>query len=332
MLNKKIISVSKKTDIPAFFSEWFMDKIKKGYCSYPNTFNPNAIYKCSLKPEDVLVFVFWTKNPKPLMKYLKTLDEIGYKYYFQFTVSPYGKFMEPNVPSVEERVEIFKELSSMIGKEKVIWRYDPIIISDKTDYQYHILRFEKLAEQLKTYTEKVVISILDNYKLINKRMPVQNFDNDMGKLIQNFEFINFIKKLISISENAGIIIESCAENIEKFGDIQGIRKGSCIDKEVIQKILNLDMEKYDFKKSDGERENCLCLDHIDIGMYNTCPHECHYCYANNKIQREKNISIDSDTLVPVNSSLRSETKKKGILKKAIKKKNENIKINNHQLF
>jgi len=131
------IGASRRTDIPAFYSEWFMNKIEIGFCKTINPFNAKQIKTVSLKPKDVDAIVFWTKNPEPMLKYINKLENIGYRYYFQFTLNDYPKELEPKVPIVTERIATFKKLSEMIGKQRVIWRYDPIIFSNVTDLNYH---------------------------------------------------------------------------------------------------------------------------------------------------------------------------------------------------
>ncbi len=163
-----ILSVSRRTDIPAFYAEWFMNRLKAGFVYVRNPFNIYQVSEVPLTPDNVDAIVFWTKNSKPLHQYLSEIDNMGYKYYFQFTITPYGKEIEENIEKKEKIVETFKNLSEKTGKEKVILRYDPVILNDKYTIDFHIKSFERLCSILSSYTEKVVISFLDDYKKISK--------------------------------------------------------------------------------------------------------------------------------------------------------------------
>ena len=259
-----ILSVSRRTDIPAFYAEWFMNRLKAGFVYVRNPFNIYQVSEVPLTPDNVDAIVFWTKNSKPLHQYLSEIDNMGYKYYFQFTITPYGKEMEENIEKKEKIVETFKTLSEKTGKEKVILRYDPIILNDKYTIDFHIKSFERLCSILSNYTEKVVISFLDDYKKISKNIKCQNI-----KEITEDEM-----NIIDIAGRYNLILESCAEeiNLKKYN----IHHGKCIDDELIGKITNsvLDVSK------DGQRTACGCVKCIDIGEYNTCLHKCLYCYAN----------------------------------------------------
>ena len=274
-----IISVSRRTDIPAFYSEWFYNRIKEGYVDVVNPFNAKQANRVSLKKEDVECFVFWTKNPKDFMKRLDELD--GYNYYFQYTLNSYGKDIECNVPSKsDELIDNFINLSKKIGKEKVIWRYDPIILTDKYTIDYHIKYFEKLVVILHKYTEKCVISFLDLYKKTER-----NFKNIKLEDL-TFDKMDLIAKEFSIICNKyGLKLATCCEDIklEKYGIIHN----KCIDDELIERITN---KKLSSIKRDAQRKACGCVKCVDIGVYNTCLHNCLYCYANfNKEIRVRNI-------------------------------------------
>ena len=266
-----ILSVSRRTDIPAFYSEWFINRIKEGFVYVRNPFNVNQISKVNIKPDVVDCIVFWTKNPKPLMGHLKELDERGYKYYFQFTINPYGSDLEKNIGNKEKIIKTFKELSEKIGPEKVIWRYDPIIITTKYSQDYHFKQFAMLSEMLKSFTRKVVISYFDDYRKVKKNMKgldVKDFsEQDMYDIAKQFSII---------AKKHDLVIETCAEAIDLSS--LGINHGKCIDGDLIEKIIGYDIQYKD--KRDNNRENCGCMKCIDIGQYDTCVHNCIYCYAN----------------------------------------------------
>jgi hypothetical protein len=159
-----IISASRRTDIPAFYSEWFMNRIRAGYCTTINPFNRHQVARVSLRPNDVDVIVFWTKNPEPLIQHLEELDNCGFRYYFQYTLTGYPKAIEPSVPEPKKGISTFKKLADLIGPEKVIWRYDPIIISNRTDSDYHKKQIDHIARELEGFTHRLVISVVDEYR------------------------------------------------------------------------------------------------------------------------------------------------------------------------
>ena len=265
-----IISASRRTDIPAFYSKWFMNRLKEKFVLVRNPVNRKQISKIPLSPEFVECIVFWTKNPLPLLPELETIDQLGYKYYFQFTLTSYNKTIEPNVPKKTILIDSFKKLSYKIGKEKVIWRYDPILISDVFHYNYHLEWFHYMAEQLSGYTDKCIISFLDVYKKCERNMK----EIALAKVSQK-DRTSLAGELASISKSFGIVMASCAEDID-LSSI-GISHGKCIDDSLISKINHRTIE---IEKDKNQRDACGCVKSIDIGAYNCCKHNCVYCYAN----------------------------------------------------
>ncbi len=267
-----IISASRRTDIPAFYGEWFMNRINEGFVYTKNPFNCHAISKISLSIDVVDMIVFWTKDAKNFMRYLDKLDEIGYEYYFQFTLTPYDKNIEPGLRDKNDIVKTFIELSKRIGKEKIVWRYDPILMNENIDVKYHVDNFKKYVNLLSSYTDSVIISFLDDYKRIGHRK--QNFRKPtLNEMIQIGEAFS------KIAEGNSISIKTCAEEIV-FKN--GIEKASCIDPVLIAKIIKQPIK---IKKDKNQRKECLCVESVDIGEYDSCLHSCEYCYANvsNKI-------------------------------------------------
>jgi len=270
-----ILSVSRRTDIPNYYSEWFFNRIKAGFVYVRNPMNPHQVSKVAITPEVVDCIVFWTKNPWPM---LNRLDELAdYAYYFQFTLTGYGKDVERNVPHKKENmIPIFQELSRKIGAQKVIWRYDPIIFTNKYTPEYHLNAFEQIATALNGYTEKCVISFVDLYAKNKKAMQALDFYE-----MEHDELLKFAKKLAEIAKDNGISVESCAEGINL--DACGIEHNSCIDKTLIENILDC---RLNVGKDSNQRKECGCVESIDIGTYDTCKNGCVYCYANSS---EKNI-------------------------------------------
>ena len=228
-----IISASRRTDIPAFYSKWFMNRIKDGYVLVQNPYNTKQIRKVFLTPFQVDAIVFWTRNAKPLIPYLDDLDKLGYNYYFQYTITGYKRELERINPSPQKAIETFIELSDKIGKEKVIWRYDPIILSDYSNYNEHLRLFEKISNMLENKTDKVVISFADHYKKITNNLRNIGYKD----ILENKkELYLFCEELSNIAKNKNIQIETCTEEIDI--SIFGINPTKCIDDKLIDKLFN----------------------------------------------------------------------------------------------
>lgn len=263
-----ILSASRRTDIPAFYSEWFFNRVKEGFLYVKNPMNRKQISKILINQSVVDCIVFWTKNPKPMFDKLDLINQFAY--YFQYTLNPYGNSIEQKVPSIETSINNFKFLSDKIGPEKVIWRYDPIFITNEFNSENHLLSFEKIAGSLSNYTSKCVISFLDVYKKCERNMKTLKYRT----LTDNEKFI-ISSKISKIALEFGIKVETCAEEIDLTSI--GIHKGKCIDDELISKISKKNLN---IKKDKTQRDVCGCVSSIDIGTYNTCRHNCIYCYAN----------------------------------------------------
>lgn len=264
-----ILSVSRRTDIPNYFSDWFLNKVSNGYLYVRNPMNNHQVSKIEINREVIDCIVFWTKNPKNM---IPKLDELkNYPFYFQFTLTPYDKDIEPGIPSKrDELIDTFITLSNKIGKERVIWRYDPILINNKYTLEYHIKTFSEMADRLNGYTDKVIISFIDSYAKIKKNMKeleiVDISVEDMKSIAREFTII---------ASRNNLLIETCAEMIELKE--YGISHGKCIDDNLISRITGA---KLDIKKDKNQRKECGCMESIDVGAYNTCINGCKYCYAN----------------------------------------------------
>jgi len=265
-----IISASRRTDIPAYFSDWFLNRIKEGFVMTRNPRNPKQVRRIDLTPSDVDGIVFWTKNPMPLIKHLAELQD--YMYYFQFSITPYGKDIEVNVP--EKNTEIFsafKELSNYIGPDRIIWRYDPILINPKYTIEYHTRAFEKIAKELHSYTHKVIFSFIDvNYRGVKSNINILNL-TEISTPMQE----KLAATIAEIARNYGLTIYACAQEL----DLQkyGIQQGACVDSKLLEQLHGRSLN---IKKDKNQRNNCSCASSVDIGVYNTCLNGCRYCYAN----------------------------------------------------
>jgi len=270
-----IISASRRTDIPAFYSEWFFNRIKDGFTLVRNPMNPTVESRINLSPDVVDGIVFWTKNPKPM---LDRLDELrDYPYYFQFTLTPYDNDVEKNLPPKNEIIDTFKELSDKIGANRVIWRYDPTLINDKYTLGHHIENFAEMAKKLKGYTSKCVISFVDYYRSIAnniKELDLKEItDDDMTYIANNFS---------AIANENGVKINTCAETIDLSE--YDIGHSKCVDDSIFTEITGY---SYNTNKDKNQRLACGCVSSIDIGVYNTCLNGCKYCYANHSAKQVK---------------------------------------------
>lgn len=319
-----IISASRSTDIPAFYAKWFINRLRKGYVIWYNPFNQQPMY-VSFKRTKVVVF--WSKNPAPLIPYLSELDKFGIHYYFQVTLNDYvqEKF-EPNVPSLSNRIETFKKLSTQIGSEKIIWRFDPLILNKDITPRTLLTRIWHIGNELKGFTNKLVFSFIDvkAYRKVQNNLvkETSSFTKENVETAEpNTEQINeLIEGLVKIREawaKAGWTIEmaTCAEEID-LGKYK-IEHNRCIDGELMKQIFSNDKElvyylnfgklpentlfSYDSNlkpvnmKDKGQRKICGCMASKDIGMYNTCHHFCVYCYANTSSKVvEKNKALHNE--------------------------------------
>jgi len=263
-----IISASRRTDIPAFYGDWFINQVKQGFVEVKNPFNQAHIKRVSLLTEDVECIVFWTKNPEPFLDKIPLLK--NYSFYFLYTLTPYGADVEPNLPEKQKLADIFIQLSRIIGKDRVIWRYDPIFLSSDIDLQYHLFKFNELAEMLRSYTSKCIISFITLYNKVIRRIS----DKQIRRPDENETEI-LLSSLSRIAFKNGISISSCASetDLTKYG----IKTGRCIDNELIGRLNG---QQIQYKKDKNQRSACGCHASTDIGAYNTCGYRCLYCYAN----------------------------------------------------
>jgi len=276
-----ILSVSRRTDIPAFYSDWFFDRIKEGFFVVPNPFiNDGKVAKIKVEPVRIETnllggrevtgnvdgIIFWTKNPRPMLARLNELDKwFGGRrlYYFHYTLNAYDEKLEANVPLLAERIKTFQELSKTIGAERVIWRYDPILLNKDIDVDWHVKQFESLTKQLKGYTTSCMIAFLIPGKCKTIYTP---------NAMQRDEILQHFAR---ITQENGIQLYACA--LENKWSQYGIKQAHCTDPELFARLTG---GKVKTKRLDGQRKHCGCMPCVDIGIYNTCTHGCIYCYAN----------------------------------------------------
>ena len=313
-----IISASRATDIPAFYSEWFFNRLKKGYLKWINPFNGKA---SNIAFQNTRVIVFWSKNPSPVIPYLHILDELNIGYYFLFTLNDYEKEnLEPNLPELSERINTFINLSETFGKEKVLWRFDPLMLSENIGIDTLIKRIKNIGDKIHPYTEKLIFSFvqISRYKKVQKKLLQETsiFNNES---LFRAEFSDnqkheFADQLKSLTNDWGIRAASCAEKMDLTA--YGIEHNKCIDDKLMRRLFKQDKKLQAFLdtgnpepnlqtdlfqnntkqnkplKDKGQRKECGCTPGKDIGQYNTCMHLCAYCYANaNKQSTLRNFRL-----------------------------------------
>ena len=327
-----IISASRSTDVPAFHSAWLVNRLKSGYVCWTNPFNRTNPQYISF--QEARLFVFWTKNPQPLIRHLPFFDKLGLNYYFQYTLNNYEKeSFEPNVPPLTKRVDTFIRLSELIGKEKVIWRFDPLLLTDQLTVTELLKRIWELGNQLVRHTDKLVFSFADilfYQKVRSNLIKETSYYNESTIHLAEFtvaqknEFAAGIQKILQewLKINPDFRIATCAEDIdlEKYE----ITHNKCIDDELIEKLFPTDRKLMDLLgvkpkeqllfggevqskkqnlKDKGQRKACGCMISKDIGSYNTCNHLCVYCYANTSpsVVRKnlQELSSDSESILPI---------------------------------
>lgn len=265
-----IISASRRTDIPAFYADWLLNRLQQGYVLVRNPFNPNQVSQVPLAVQAVDCIVFWTKNPAPLLPRLEEIDRLGYRYYFQFTLTACDHSLEQNLPAKAAVSATFRELAQRIGSERVLWRYDPIIFTPVLTPARHLQWFEYLAAQLQGSTHRCTISFLSLYEKCKRNLKgIELLPLEATKKRQ------FVAQLAAIAERYDIGLRACCDPF--LQEQCGIEAAKCIDDRVVAAILG---QPVSVKKDAGQRQGCGCAASIDIGAYNTCPHGCRYCYAN----------------------------------------------------
>ena len=277
-----IINTGCRTDIPAFYSKWLINRVRSGYVMVRNPYNPNQVTKYSLDPNIVDCLAFCTKNPEPILKYLDELNK--YRQFWFVTITPYKKDIEPNVPDKEKVIESFKKLSKYVGINSIAWRYDPIFINNEFTVSKHIESFKKIAEKLKGYTKDCTISFVDLYEKVKRNAP------DI-KPPSKKEQIEIAKAFVKIGKENDITIHGCCEG--NFLSEYGVDCKGCMSQEIVEKSIGTTLNP---PKKKNIREGCNCLMGNDIGSYDSCGHLCKYCYANsNKRLVKENMKKHIET-------------------------------------
>lgn len=274
-----ILNVSGRTDIVAFYSDWFMNRYEEGFVDVRNPFNLKMISRIYF--EDVDAILFCTKNPTPILDKIQRIDK---PILFHVTLTPYKKDIERNVPAKNEIIDAVKKLSKIIGVNNLYIRYDPIFISDKYTIDYHIKAFDKLCSLLNGYVNKFIVSFIDDYKNVRKNEKILNYREFTE---EDYKMIG--SKFSKSAKNNGMTVQTCFEerNLVEYG----LKKADCLSHELAYKLTG----KTNFKNWTARKGNkCNCVQMVDIGVYNSCKHFCKYCYANYDENKVKYICMNHD--------------------------------------
>ena len=281
-----IINVGGRTDIVNYYTPWLLNRLEEGYAYSRNPFARENVYKLSLKPEDVDCLLFCSKNYQPILKHIGGIDE-KYNILCNYTITAYDKDIEPKVPSINQSIKTLKRLSDIVGVNKILWRYDPILLSEKYTVEKHLETFEYMAEKISPFVYRCIFSFVDMYKKVEENMPeiIPFTDEDKVKLL---------KGIGEISKKYNLYTQTCAtnESYERYG----IHAAGCTTREILEQAHNV---VYKNVKGTGIRENCQCIPSRDIGAYNSCLSECKYCYANRKPDIPKKVIKMHDEKSPL---------------------------------
>lgn len=308
-----VVSASRATDIPAFHAQWFMNRLRAGYCLWENPFNSRQRQYVSF--EQTKVFVFWSKNPSSLMPYLSEIRSRGMEFYFQYTLNDYERAgLEPGLPPLSQRMETFKRLSESIGRHRVIWRFDPVILGKNLTLEDTLDRLHAIGRQIAPYTEKLVFSFVDWYKKTARELG--RLDPSLRAPSES-EMLQMARGIMEVERAlpSRLKVATCAETIDLHA--LGIEHNRCIDPDL---LLRLCPDCLEFRRASGrsgslveqgsllrltrsgqsgssrdsgQRKPCGCAPSKDIGTYTTCMHFCSYCYAN---QSRKSVLAKMDGL------------------------------------
>ncbi len=287
-----ILSVSRRTDIPAYYADWLMQRLAQGTVLVRNPMNRAQISRIALSPETIDCVMFWTKDPEPMLRHLDTLDALGYAYAFQFTVTPYGRDLEPRLRDKAAIEETFCTLSRRLGRHRVLWRYDPIVVDDRYTVEFHRQQFSRLCERFAPYTESVTVSFVDLYPKLKGR-PLRAPDD--AEIEQLAWYIG------RTAAACGLTARACCEQMDLRGF--GIQPGACLDPAVLSRVCGAPLA---LRPDKNQRPGCGCCESVDIGAYNTCPAGCIYCYANysassvekNRLQHDPTGELLSGVVLP----------------------------------
>jgi hypothetical protein len=271
-----IISASRRTDIPALYAEWLGHRFNEGFCRVPNPFNAKQVQEVSLRPADVDAIVFWTRHARPIFPLLPKLMDGGYRFYFQYTITAYGRPLERRTPPVDVALSTFRALAEQLPPGAVVWRYDPIFVGPAFPLAFHVAQFEKMAAALDGAARRVVVSVVELYRKTERRVGELYVWGEQVERVPDAspETPEILCRLKEIAERHGMTIEACGR--EQDYTPLGIGKTKCVDDRLLRELFG---GAWPSKKDPGQRPACRCISAKDIGMTDTCTFGCAYCYA-----------------------------------------------------
>lgn len=262
-----ILNTGGRTDTVQYYSEWLLNRFREGYVLSRNPLFPNVINRIELSPDTIDVVVFCSKDYAPILDRLHEISD-HFKCYYHYTITAYDTDIEPNVPSIEQSVETLKQLSAQVGKEKVAWRYDPVLLTEKYTIEKHFETFDYMARELSPYVDRCIFSFVEMYKKLAVNMPELQPISDDNKIL-------LVKGLGAIAKQYGLYLQTCAakDDYLQFG----VHHSGCMTTEIFSRALGLNFKHQAHK---GNRIGCACMESRGLGDYNSCPNGCRYCYAN----------------------------------------------------
>ena len=290
-----VISVSRRCDIPRFAFDWFLERLNEGFVDVKNPFNANQVKRVSLLPagsetgDGAEVFAFWTRDPALILDNAEALEKRGCNFYVMTTLTGYPAVLEPHAPPPDMVIQTLKKLAEKTAPDRVIWRYDPIFLSNITNFMFHRLNFAKIAARLSGSVNRVIVSLYDEYSRAEKRLAALEKSGSIQRIAHSCakpwpgtsadnradEIRELLAELAVIAGREGMEIQSCAEDADC-----GIKPGACIDGEYLGRLFGLNFSGPEAPKKDpGQRPGCRCVPSVDIGAYKRCPSGCVYCYA-----------------------------------------------------
>lgn len=274
-----IICASRRTDVPAFHSEWFMNRLRAGYVLVRNPVQRNVVHRISLARRDVDCIFFITKDPRPLEKHLGEIGSMGHMYVFHVTMNPYGRDLEPNVPFRADINDSCIRISERIGRDRMVWRYDPVLFNNRIDIGYHRRKFALFCREASKWTDHCVISFINMYGKLGCFE-----ESGLIRQVSTDEMISFARMASAIAEEHGMtVVQCCGEmNLEQYG----IDNGGCLDYRWMSS-LGIPYES----QSGTIRDGCRCVRCVDVGQYDTCRHGCVYCYANRTHSHDRDSRV-----------------------------------------
>ncbi|MBQ9246351.1 DUF1848 domain-containing protein [bacterium] len=267
-----IINTGGRTDTVQYYSEWLLNRFKEGFVYSRNPFYPSKVTRYELTPDKVDCVIFCSKNYEPILDRLHEITD-RFNTYFHYTITAYDADIEPRVPSCDKSIETLLKLESIVGKQRIAWRYDPILLTEKYTIDYHLKTFDFMAEKLNGHIDRCIFSFVEMYKKLSVNMPELKAITEVDKL-------TIAQCLGEIAKKYNIHLQTCATNgdYKKFG----IYPSGCMTLDILGRANNINFKNLKHK---GMRKNCNCIETRDIGWYDTCPNGCKYCYANSTPQK-----------------------------------------------